>query len=180
MRIRESIFTSVLLALSALPGISATLGVQASATPDGGLYDYSYQFSITGAGAKVDNIFLGSNDLSPLNVVQKVNGNPTADWSWLGNDTPQNYLQFFDTNGTALGPGDVLNVTFSSKLAPGNAKFAVGLASSTSDVTNTVNGVVGPSSVPTPEPGSLPLLVTGLAFVSVARWRHADSRKPRG
>ena len=173
MKMRQSIFASALVVLSALPCVSATLAVQATATPNGPLYNYSYQFSITGTGAFVDNIFLGSNDLSPLNVVQKVDGNPTTNWSWLGNDTPQNYLQFFDTNGTGLGNGDVLAVTFSSALAPSNSEFAVGLTASTSATTNTVTGVLAPCSVATPEPASLLLLASGLALFSVARWRWA-------
>src|ERR1700733_29938 len=118
MRARHTVFAGILVILSALPGVSATLAVTAAATPSGGLYDYSYEFSISGSGASVDNIFLGSNDLSPLDVVIQVDGAATADWSWLGNDTPENYLQFFDFNGTSLGNGDVLDVTFSSALAP--------------------------------------------------------------
>src|SRR5580704_1459773 len=101
MRKRQSLFATIVMVLGIVPGVSATLAVNATATPDGSLFDYSYQFSITGAGASVDNIFLGSNDLSPLNVVLKVNGNPTANWSWVGNDTPQNYLQFFNIPGQA-------------------------------------------------------------------------------
>ncbi len=172
MRVRQSIFAGVLVILSALPGISATLTVNATATPDAGLYDYSYQFSVTGAGANVDNIFLGSDDLSPLNVVLKVDGSPTTDWSWLGNDTPENYLQFFDTAATALGNGDALDVTFSSALVPGTG-FALGLDSSTGDATNTVTGVTAPASVVTPEPGSLLLLIAGGALLPVAR-RYAN------
>jgi hypothetical protein len=172
MRIKQALFTAIVATLCAIPGVSATLAVDATATPDGSLEDYSYQFSITGAGADVDNIFLGSNDLSPLNVVIKENGSPTSDWSWLGNDTPQNYLQFFDIGGTALGNGDVLDVTFSSAFAPG-PEFAVGLASSSSDETNVVNGVLSPS-VATPEPGPVPFLVSGIALIYVFRRRFAQ------
>jgi hypothetical protein len=168
MRVQQSIFAGVLMMLSALPGISATLTVTGTATPDAGLYDYSYKFSVTGAGANVDNIFLGSDDLSPLNVVLDVNGSPTTDWSWLGNDTPENYLQFFDIAGTALGNGDALDVTFSSALVPGKG-FALGVDSSTGGATNRVTGVTAPSSVVTPEPGSLLLLISGVALLPVAR-----------
>lgn len=168
MTARQSIFAAILVTLSALPGISATLAVTASATPAAGLYDYAYQFSITGTGAAVDNIFLGSNDLSPLNVVLKVDGSPTSDWSWLGNDTPQNYLQFFDTSGTSLGNGDVLDVTFVSQLAPGSTSFALGLDSSTGGSTNTVTGLLAPTSVATPEPGSLLLLFSAVTLFSIA------------
>jgi hypothetical protein len=179
MRIRRSIFAGVVMMLSALPGISATLTVQASVTPDAGLYDYTYRFSITGAGASVDNIFLGSNDLSPLNVVLKVDGNPAGNWSWLGNDIPQNYLQFFSTNGTGLGNGDFLGVTFSSQLAPQAAEFAVGLNGSTGDATNTATGVVGPAAIAAPEPGTLLLLLCGIALFAGAR-RYATGGKLSG
>jgi hypothetical protein len=178
MRKRQSLFATIVMVLGIVPGVSATLAVNATATPDGSLFDYSYQFSITGAGASVDNIFLGSNDLSPLNVVLKVNGNPTANWSWLGNDTPQNYLQFFNITGPALGNGDALDVTFSSTFAPANKGFAEGLTSSTSSVTNTVSGVLAPSAVATtPEPGSLGLFLAGIALMSIA-WRHASWVRP--
>lgn len=173
MTIKHSIFAGVLVMLGAIPGISATLAVDGAATPSGSVYDYSYQFSITGAGADVDNIFLGSNDLSPLNVVIDVDGSSTSDWSWLGNDTPQNYLQFFDTAGTSLGNGDTLGVTFTSPFAPSSTEFAVGLTSSSGDATNTVTGVLAPSAIPTPEPGSLPLFVAALVLLFVAQRRYA-------
>jgi hypothetical protein len=167
MRLKELLFAGILALLGSLPGISATLAVGVNATPVAGLYNYAYQFSVTGAGASVDNIFLGSDDLSPLDVVLEVDGAPTADWSWLGNDTPQNYLQFFDTNGTSLGDGDVLSVTFTSQLAPANASFALGLDSSTGDTTNTVDGVIAPTAA-TPEPGSLLLLFSGATLFALS------------
>lgn len=168
MTIKQWIFAGILAALSAVPGVSATLGVQATVTQTPGLFNYSYVFSVSGAGAAIDNIFLGSNDLSPLHVVLKVDGSPTANWSWLGNDTPNNYLQFFDTAGGALGNGDALDVTFSSAFASGTMS-AVGLDSATGAATNTVTGVNAPSAVPTPEPGSLCLLASGIALVLVGR-----------
>jgi len=170
MTARHTVFAGVLVILSALPGVSATLAVTATATPSGGLYDYSYEFSISGSGAGVDNIFLGSNDLSPLDVVIQVDGAATADWSWLGNDTPENYLQFFDFNGTSLGNGDVLDVTFSSALAPAATNFALGLDSSTGDTTNTLNTVLAPTSVVSPEPGTWFLALTGAALFSLGRF----------
>jgi hypothetical protein len=168
MRARQTIFAGILAALSALPGISATLSVQATATPVAGLFNYTYQFSIGGAGASVGNIYLGSADLSPLNVVLDVNGNPAGAWSWLGNDTPQNYLQFFTLSGPALGSGDVLDVTFSSALPPG-ANFAVGLDRA-AGATNTVTGVLAPGATAAPEPGSLVLIFSGIALIFIARW----------
>jgi hypothetical protein len=173
MRTAHLMLAGILVAASAVPGLAATLAVTATATPDAGLYDYSYQFSITGAGANLDDIFLGSNDLSPLNVVLEVDGTATADWSWLGNDTPENYLQFFDFNGTALGNGDVLDVTFSSTLVPEATNFAIGLDGSTGVTTNTVTDVIAPTSSPTPEPGTWSLLLSGVVLVSVG-WRYAN------
>jgi hypothetical protein len=178
MRLKELLFAGILALLGSLPGVSATLAVGVDVTPAAGLYNYSYQFSITGAGASVDTVFLGSNDLSPLNVALAVDGAPTANWSWLGNDTPQNYLEFFSTNGTSLGNGDVLDVTFSSQLAPANTKFAVGLNSVTSDTTNTVTSVVAPNAAAVvPEPGSLLLVFSGAALFLIAlRDRNRLSR----
>jgi hypothetical protein len=169
MRLKQLIFAGILAVLGSFPGTSATLTVAANATAVAGLYNYSYQFSITGPGANVDNIFLGSNDLSPLNVVLEVNGAPTGAWSWLGNDTPQNYLQFFDISGPALGNGDVLDVTFFSQLAPATTNFAVGLNSNTGDTTNRLTNVLAPTSAAVPEPGSLFLLVSGAALFGVTR-----------
>lgn len=171
MRVRKTIFAGILAALSAVPGISATLSVEATATPVAGLYNYSYQFSIAGSGASVENVYLGSNDLSPVNVVIDVNGSPAGAWSWLGNDTPQNYLQFFTLSGPALGSGDILDVTFSSTLAPETGNFAVGLDSSTGGATNTVTGVLAPSAAAVPEPSSVVLVLSGILLVTFVAWR---------
>ena len=165
MRLKQLTFAVTLALLGSFSGTAATLAVAVNVTPAADLFNYSYQFSITGAGASVDNIFLGSDDLSPVNVALGVNGAPTTDWSWLGNDTPVNYLQFFDTNGTALGAGDVLDVTFSSSLAPRNTQFAQGLNSVNSGTTNIVSGVVAPTAAP--EPGSLFLLLSGAALFCI-------------
>src|SRR5262249_7522662 len=120
----------------------------------------------------IDNIFLGSDDISPLNVVLEVNGQAAAGWSWLGNDTPQDYLQFFGLAGTALGNGDVLDVTFSSPLVPQATHFAVGLDSATGSTTNRATALLAPSSAAgVPEPGSLGLLAGALAALLVRR-RH--------
>jgi hypothetical protein len=176
MRVRQLIFVTILSALSTLPSMSATLSVSVTATPDASLFDYTYIFSVAGAGARIDNIFLGSDDLSPVSVVLRVNGNPTVDWSWLGNDTPQNYLQFFDTSGTSLGNGDALDVTFSSHLASQTSHFAVALDSSTGQTTNMATGLAAPSAA-APEPGSLLLFGSAFAILfigaAVCRIRRA-------
>jgi len=169
MKPKQWMFAAILAALSALPGVSATLSVSANVTPNAGLFNYAYQFTIADSGSNVDNIFLGSDDISPLNVVLKINGQPTSTWSWLGNDTPQNYLQFFDLVGSALGNGDILNVTFSSALAPLASNFAVGLDSTTGETTNTANAVLAPSAAAAPEPDSLLLLGGALMLISVVR-----------
>jgi hypothetical protein len=171
---KKSLMLARLLAvMSALPGFSAVLTLQKdTVTPVGSFFNYSYQFAVSGAGAAVDNIFLGSNDLSPLNVVIMVDSAPTIAWSWLGNDTPQNYLQFFDFAGTALGNGDVLDVTFTSSFAPASTEFAEGLNSTTDAATNTVTGVLAPNAVPasTPEPGTMMLLASGVVLVAGRRY----------
>jgi hypothetical protein len=88
-----------------------------------------------------------------------LNGAPTADWSYLGNDTPENYLQFFSLSSTALAAGGSLQVTFDSIFAPSGTEFAVALNSATSQVSNQVNNVTAPGAVPTPEPASLNFLL---------------------
>jgi hypothetical protein len=151
-----------LLLVSGVAVFGGTLNVASSATPNGSLYNYSYTFSVTGTGGGFDNIFLGSDDLSPLNVQLSLNGAPTVDWSYLGNDTPQNYLQFFSLSSTPLAVGNNLLVTFSSILHPGNTHFAVALNSGTNTTSNQVTGVTAPTAVP--EPGSAAMLLTaGLA-----------------
>lgn len=172
MKPKQWMFAAILAALSAFPGVSATLSVSATVTPNAGLFNYAYQFSIAGAGADVDNIFLGSDDLSPLNVVLEINGHAAPSWSWLGNDTPQNFLQFFDFGGPALGNDDILAVTFSSGLAPSATHFAVGLDSTTGNTTNTANAVLGPSAAAVPEPGTLLLLGGALMLIIVIRRQH--------
>ena len=175
MNARQWIFATILVALGAVSCMSATMSVSVSVTPDAGLFDYTYLFSIGGAGPGVDNIFLGSDDISPLNVVLRVNNTPTVDWSWLGNDSPQNYLQFFDVNGTSLGSGDALDVMFSSQLGPQATHFAVGLDSTTGATTNTTTVLAAPSAAAIPEPGSLFLLGSGFALFLVARTRRRRS-----
>jgi hypothetical protein len=158
MKPKQWMFAAILAALSALPGVSATLSVSANVTSNSGLFNYAYQFTVGGVGASVDNIFLGSDDISPLKVVLEINGQAAPAWSWLGNDTPQNFLQFFDFGGPALGNGDILSVTLSSALAPSATHFAVGLDNTAGDTTNTVSAVLAPSAAAVPEPGTLRLL----------------------
>jgi hypothetical protein len=156
-----------ILLFSSLAALGSTLNVTSSATPAaGGIYDYSYNFAVSGAGTGFDNIYLGSNDLSPLNLVIKLNSAATADWSYLGNDTPQNYLQFFSTSATPLTGGESLQVTFESIFAPSNTGFALALNSVTSDVSNQVNGVTAPSTAPVPEPATVGLLLTASLMVA--------------
>jgi hypothetical protein len=156
--------TTVCLAafLQVMPATAATLSATASVTPDAGLYDYSYAFSVTGSGS-VDNVFLGSDDLSPLNIAIKFDGATTADWSWLGNDTPSNYLQFFNQNGGSLSAGDTLDVTFTSAFAPGSGEYAIGENSLNSATTNEVAGLLGPMPATAPEPASFGLFLIAVS-----------------
>ena len=160
----QSLLPLCLTALACfLPAGAATLNVAANATASGSLYSYSYNFSITGTGLSVDNLFLGSDDLSPLNVAFTFDGATTSNWSWLGNDTPQNYLQFFSSNGGTLAAGDTLSVTFLSAFAPGSSHFAEGLNSATGATSNVVTGVLAPTAASAvPEPGSFAMF-----FVSI-------------
>jgi hypothetical protein len=87
----KNLFRSLaLLPLLGLVAAASTLSVVSSETKVAGLYDYSYSFSVSGAGHGFDNIFLGSNDLSPLNLVIQLNGTATVDWSYLGNSSSPN------------------------------------------------------------------------------------------
>jgi hypothetical protein len=156
--------------LQAAPAMAATLSVTASATPDAGLYDYSYALSVSGAGS-LDNIFLGSDDLSPLNVAITFDGAATTNWSWLGNDTPSNYLQFFNTSGGFLSTGDTLDVTFTSAFAPRAGGFAVGENSGTGSVSNEVTGLLGPTAAPEPASLGLFLIAFGAGTGMVLRRR---------
>ncbi len=106
--------------------------VSSGAVQAGAEYDYTYLVSISGTGLSVDNIFVGSDDLSPLNVAFKFNNAATADWSWFSDNTPENYIDFYNTAGGTLGSADTLKITFSSFLAPAASHFAVGENSSTS------------------------------------------------
>ncbi len=141
-----------------------TLNVSASATSSAGLYSYSYTFNITGTGSGFDNIFLGSDDLSPLNLQMTLNGAGTSDWSYLGNDTPQNYLQFYSQSNTPLGIGSNLGVSFLSSFRPANSHFAIGLNSATNSQSNQVTGVLAPTAVPEPASAAGVLLAACLAL----------------
>ncbi len=155
---------------------AGTLGVTATAVPSGSLYDYSYIFSVTGTGGGFDNIFLGSDDISPLNVQLTLNGAPTTDWSYLGNDTPQTYLQFFSQSATMLAVGSDLGVTFASALNPVDDHFAIALNSISATVSNQVNGVLAPTAAASvPEPASVifVLLAGSLAAIFLATRRFA-------
>ena len=161
-----AIFATALLYV--MPAGAASLTVSANATKVGSLYDYSYMFSLTGTGAGFNNIFLGSGDISPFNVAFQFDGASTTSWSWLGNDTPQNYLQFFSTAST-LSPGDTLAVTFASALAPASTHFAIAVNSGTSAMSNEVTGVLAPT--PAPEPMTCALAALGLIAAGFVRRR---------
>ena len=173
MKINRFTSACLFLLLPALQAGAATLGVTASATPSGAVYNYTYSFAVTGSGT-LNDLYLGSNDLSPLSLTFTVDGASTTAWSWLGNDTPQNYLQFFSTTGS-LASGDTLGVKFTSSFAPAANEFAIGLNSSTGATTNEVMSVLAPNAA-TPEPAAAGMLVLGalgLFGISEARKRRA-------
>ena len=163
-----------LLLLCGVAAPAATLNVSASEVLSGGLYQYTYSFNITGTGAGFDNIFLGSADLSPLNVKLSVNGAATTDWSYLGNDTPQNYLQFYSQSSTALGVGSSLGVSFASSFAPSSSMFAIALNSATGATSNEVTGVLAPTAAPEPASAAGIVLAAGLAFLCLGIKRLAQ------
>ena len=169
MKIKPFLYVGLAALLQTLPAISATLNVADTVTQQNGLYNYSYQFSITGTGLTLDNVFLGSDDLSPLSVAFTFDGAATSNWSWLGNGTPRNYLQFFSTNGGFISSGDVLGVMFLSAIAPGSSQFAIGLNSSTSATSNQITGVTAPTAISSvPEPAALKLFALCASVVLAA------------
>jgi hypothetical protein len=155
---------------------AADLTVIASAQADGDLYDFDYLYQVTGTAA-IDNLYLGSDDLSPVSdILFKKNGVLTTDWSWLGNDTPKNYLQFFSTTDS-LSDRDTLEVMFSSPGAlfvPTPGHVAGGYDSASGQSYTVAGTVVGPSAVP--EPGVLSLLMGA----TVAGCGLRRRRRPRG
>jgi hypothetical protein len=164
----KNVITSIsLLLLSSLAAMGSSLAVTSSATPSGSLYNYAYTFTVSGTGSGFDNFFLGSNDLSPLNVAIQLNSAPTTDWSYLGNDTPQNYLQFFSLSGTDIVTG-TLKVTFSSVFGPSSTQFAEALNDMTNQVSNVVTGVTAPTTAPTPEPATTGFVMVALVFIGAS------------
>jgi hypothetical protein len=156
--------TAVLCGLLAwMPASAASLIVGSSAMPSGAEYNYSYTVSISGTGLSLTDIFLTSDDLSPLNVAFTFDGASAPNWSWLSGNTPQNYLDFFDATGV-LGAGDTLKITFSSFLAPAASHIAVGenLNNDPVTISNTVSSVIAPTA-PVPEPASAGMLLLGLS-----------------
>ena len=129
-----------------------------------GLNNYTYLFNVTGpAGTAITDVFLSSDDLSPLNLSIKKNNSATTAWSLLSNDTPYNYLDFnsLDANGNALDSlqsGDQLEVSFSdsaAKFVPSTNHFASAYDATSGNYSPNVTGLVGPSAVPEPGVASL-------------------------
>jgi hypothetical protein len=159
----------VLGLLSFVPACASSLVVAADAVKAGSVYNYTYLFSMAGTGLSVDNIFLGSDDLSPLNVSFTFDGATTTDWSWFSNVTPQDYLDFYNTAGGTLGPGDTLQVDFISFFPPESSHFAVAENGATGDVSNTVTSVLGPTAPSAvPEPATAWILPVGLVAIAFA------------
>lgn len=173
---KPTILPIALLAMAVLgPARAADLSVTGSANPVGGLIGYDYTFSVTGSPndpAALDALFLTSDDLSPLNLTILKNGQAAPDWSWLGGDTPTNYLEFFSATD-ALHVGDTLEVTFTDDpalFAPTDGHAAAGTDSRSGLTVFAAAPVVGPAA--TPEPGSLLVLAVGalpLAALAIRR-----------
>lgn len=157
------------LALTAAAG-AQTLTATSTVTPVGAFYNYDYVFSITGpAGTAVDNLFLSSDDLSPVGPFSYLkNGAATSDWSFASNDTPNNYLDFFSASDS-LRNGDSLDVKFTSAYAPTPTGFANGYDTLNGRYTaNTVTGL----AAPVPEMSTAPLLALGGLWIGFAAYRR--------
>ena len=148
-------FTALLPIMPALS--AATISATSSATQSGGLYDYSYQFTVSGPGAGVDAFFLSTDDLSPLNVTFT-----DSAWIWAPGSPSQHGIDFYDLSGV-LASGSRLGITFASPLGPQATHFVTGLDLSNS-VTNTVTGIVAPTAAP--EPATFFAIGTG--FIAMA------------
>ena len=109
------------------------------------------------------DVFLSSDDLSPLNLTISKNNAPAPAWSLLSNDTPYNYLDFnsLDANGAALDSltaGDQLEISFSDSAAnfvPLTGHFAAAYDATSGAYSPNVAGLVGPTAVPEPGVASL-------------------------
>ncbi len=158
------------LALASAAG-AQTMSVTANVTSGSGLYNYDYLFSLTGpagAGTSVANLYLTSDDLSPVGPFTFAkDGTGTSLWTYASNDTPYNYLQFFSTSDS-LTNGDTLEVKFASAFAPSTANTATGLDDSTGRYTNTVTGV----AAPVPETNTAPLLILGGLWLGFMAYRR--------
>ncbi|MBV8898213.1 MAG: PEP-CTERM sorting domain-containing protein [Acidobacteriaceae bacterium] len=164
--------TAVVCGLLAwMPASAASLVVSSSAAPSGAEYNYSYTVSISGTGLSLTDIFVTSDDLSPLNVKFTFDGASTTNWSWLSGNTPRNYLDFFDSTGV-LGTGDTLKIAFSSFLAPAASQFAIGenLNNNPATASNIVSSVIAPTAA-VPEPASAGMLLFGLGAILFATTR---------
>ena len=151
-----------------------TLTVTDSVNLNLGIYTYTYAFRVTGDANSptpaVTDIFLGSDDLSPLNTIITRNNAPTSAWTFLGNSTPYNYLQF--TNSRRRGfagqwrraGSDVFRLVRS--VPARHDAFCAGIRpqrpAGAGGYTASVSGVFGPTINPnpvlTPEPGALSLV----------------------
>lgn len=162
---------AILFTFSLASASAATLTVNSTVTANAGFWHYMYSFttSTSGGGTGIDNIYLGSRDLSPLNVEISKNGGTANAWSWLGNDIPVNYLQFF-TASDPLAAGDVLAVSFIS-LYPAHPSFAMALDSSSGESVSV--DADAPGAVP--EPSAMVLLASGLALVVLLRKRSSNA-----
>lgn len=166
-----------------------TLTVTDSVSLNQGVYTYTYAFRVTGDPGSptpaVTDLFLGSDDLSPLNTVITRNNAPTSAWTFLGNSAPYNYLQFTNLGGAdSLGNGDELEVTFedaSSLFQPDTTHFVqaydINAAAGAGGYTASVSNVFGPTANPVPEPGALSLVgaiaMVGAGWLGRRRKPHA-------
>ena len=96
-----------------------------------------------------------------------MNGTATSDWSYLGNDTPENYLQFFSQSGTPLAVGSSLDVSFTSSFAPEPTQFSIASNSITGDASNEVLSVLAPTTAPEPASATGIVLAAGVALLGL-------------
>ena len=173
----KTILATLAAALALASAVGAqTLNVSANVTLSSGLYNYDYLFSLTGpstAAPAVSILYLTSDDLSPLDVTFAKNGAATAAWSFVGDDSAGNNLDFFSSSDS-LTNGDTLEVKFTDSdqlfrplTSPTNSATS---ADSSTNTYSTVSNIVAPAAVP--ETSTAPLLILGGLGIGFAAYRR--------
>jgi len=163
------------LALSAVSGRAQSASATISGVPAAGGYDYTIVLDNTGT-YDLNSFWYGwiqfQNDLP---------SNPSSAGNSLGwaNNLDGNSIQWVNSTGTALAPGQSGNFTFFSTSTP--AQMTAGIAGESVAYVGGIDfsqgtagdstGIFSPTLVATPEPSSAALLAIGSLGLLAAGWR---------